>query len=152
MNKVIAALLVLPLIGATACKTAPAGSSGTGSQLAGAPSPRLAAERFLDAVRANDLRAMSLIWGTSKGPARNNMDPNELEKREIIIQCFYNHDKFRILSDLPGDAGAKGERIVRVELTRGKISKQPFMYVVQGPGERWYVREVDMKSVKGFCN
>lgn len=153
MKKAIVALLVLT----AACQSSHTYQTGTGngdglSATPGAPSSTVAAERFLDAVRAKNLYAMSLIWGTSKGPVRDTMDPNELEKREMIIQCFYNHDKFRILSDLPGDAGTKGSRVVKVELTRGKDTRQPSLIVVKGPSDRWYVQELDMKTMAGFCH
>jgi len=49
-------------------------------------------DQFLAAVKAQDLQAMSVVWGTSKGPARDQLERSELEKREIIMQGCYDHD------------------------------------------------------------
>ena len=69
----------------------------TTGPLTGAPAPRTALEQFLAAVRAQDLQAMSIIWGSEKGPARDLIERRELEKRELVMQCMLSDDRFRIL-------------------------------------------------------
>ena len=39
---------------------------------------------------------------TNNGAARDNIQWNELEKREIILQCFFNSDSYRIVSETAG--------------------------------------------------
>ncbi len=114
----------------------------------GAAAPRLAVEQFLNAVKAQDLQAMSVVFGTKNGAARDVMDRVELEKREIILACYMNHDKYRIMSEQSWEGG---HRAVRVELTKGKLTRQPTFYVIQGPGQRWYVDNMDIAAVKDFC-
>lgn len=116
--------------------------------LTGAPAPRTAVEQFLAAIRAQDLQALSIIWGTEKGPTRDLIERRELEKRELIMQCMLAHDRFRILNEGPGQAG---KRVFRVELTRGPITRATNFTATQGPSERWYVENVDIAPVRDLC-
>jgi hypothetical protein len=116
--------------------------------MSGAAAPRLAVEQFLSAAKAGDLQAMSVVFGTNKGAARDNIQWNELEKREIILQCFFNADSYRIVSEA---AGADGHRVVRAELAKGKVLRQPNFFVIQGPEGRWYVDNMEIAVVRDFC-
>lgn len=118
------------------------------SQGTGAATPRLAVEQFLNAVRAQDIQAMSGIFGTNRGPARDNMNRGELEKRLIILQCYFSHDKFRILGESPGDGG---HRVIATELTRGINTRSPRFYAIQGPGSRYYIDNMEIAAVRDFC-
>ena len=140
---------------AAACASAPPSNPGSTTPnpaitggTTGAVAPRLAVEQFLSAAHAGDLQAMSVVFGTSKGAARDNIQWNELEKREIILQCFFNADSYRIVSET---AGADGHRVVRAELTKGKVTRLPNFFVVQGPGQRWYVDNMEIAVVRDFC-
>lgn len=119
-----------------------------GEALTGAAAPRLAVEQFLAAVKAQDLQAMSVVWGTDKGPARDQLERTELEKREIIMQGCYDHDRYRVLEESPAP---NGERSVRVELTRGRRTATPTFLMVMGPSSRWYVRDAGIAALKDFC-
>jgi hypothetical protein len=146
----IVAVVALAVAG---CRSAPASSPVPGAPSAtagGAASPRAAAERFLQTIRDQDIQATSNIWGSERGPARAIIsDRSELEKRIIVLQCNMQHDKFRILSDLPGDRSTV--RSLRVELTRGNLSATTTMSAVQAPDGRWYVNDPDIRPLKGFC-
>ncbi|MEO8575469.1 MAG: hypothetical protein ABI556_02155 [Gemmatimonadales bacterium] len=137
-------------IGAPGAGTAPATSTPprTIDQAPGAATPRLAVENFLNAVHAQDIQAMSGIFGTNRGPSRDNMNREELEKRLIILQCYFNHDKFRIVSESPGEGG---HRIVATELTRGTNNRTPRFYVIPGPANRYYVDNMEIAAVRDFC-
>jgi hypothetical protein len=120
----------------------------TGGALTGAPAPRTAVEQFLAAVRAQDLQAMSVVWGSEKGPARDLIERKELEKRELVMQCMLTHDRFRILSEAPG---TDGKRVFRVELQRGTLTRSTNFTSVQGPSDRWYVETADLEPVRDLC-
>jgi hypothetical protein len=121
-----------------------------GSSLAGAPAPRDAVTNFMGAVKAQDLQAMGAIWGSEQGAARDNMDRAELDRRLIILQQCYNHDRAQILDDQAGST--PNERRVRVQVTRGNRTKTPEFKVVKGPSNRWYVQDTDFPTVQGeFC-
>ncbi len=160
MKKILIALLLFTACSraatTTTTSTGPVGAtpapapapSPVNSNVTGGASPRTAVEAFLTAVRAQDIQAMSVIFGTNRGPARDNMDRDELEKRLVILQCYFNHDKFRILRDLPGDAG---HRIVVAEVTRGTNVRTPSFYTIAGPGGRFYVDNMEIAAVRDFC-
>ena len=136
-------------VGARTTSTTPAAEPPrTSSSATGGVSARAAVQEFLDAVKAQDIQAMSVLFGTSHGPARDNMNREELEKRLVILQCYFNHDKARFVSDNPGD---QGHRIVQFELTRGQVTRTPAFYSVQGPGGRWYVDNMEIAAVRDFC-
>lgn len=129
-----------------ACRT----TGGTGSsQVTGASAPRPAVEQFLASAKSGDLQAMATIWGTSKGAARDHMDRAELEKRTMIMACYFNHDNFRILQEKPGDAADRREFVV--EMTKGGLTRASAFFTVLGPAERWYVESADINAVKDFC-
>ncbi|MGH9421180.1 MAG: hypothetical protein ACRD3J_14480 [Thermoanaerobaculia bacterium] len=117
-------------------------------RLTGASTPRGAVTAFLEGVQAGDLQAMSVIFGTSRGPSRDNMDRSELDKRLVILQCYFTHDKFRIVDE---SAGEGAHRIVTTELTRGSNTRTPKFYVIQGPSNRWYVDNMEIAAVRDFC-
>jgi hypothetical protein len=114
----------------------------------GAATPRAAVEKFLNGVKAQDIQAMAVIFGTSRGPARDNMNREELEKRLIILQCYFNHDKFRIVDEMLGEGG---HRVVSVELTRGSVTRTPKFYTITGPGNRYYLDNMEIAAVRDFC-
>lgn len=144
-------LLAILLVGAatfaSACASAPPAPSGV-DMTPGAKTSVAAVERFFAAVHAQDLQAMSQVWGTSKGAARDNLERSELEKREVILQCYFNYDTFRVLSESPT---SEMRRMVRVELERGGRTRSPVIYTVLGPNGRWYVENLDIAAVKDFC-
>jgi hypothetical protein len=152
VKKLLLALVVLSACTrATTTTTTDAGGVRTttsNSQLVGASSPRMAVEQFLAAVNAQDLQAMSVVFGTSHGPSRDNMDREQLDKRLIILQCYFYHDKFRILGD---NAGEGGERVFNVELTRGRLTRTPRFYTIEGPNARWFVDNMEISAVREFC-
>ena len=128
-----------------ACSSATRSNTGA---LTGAPTPQVAVEQFLRAVNAKDLQAMSVVFGTKNGPARETMDRNELEKREIILACYFAHDSARIIGETPG---LQGHRDIRVELKKGNLARQTTFFAIKGPADRWYVDNMDIASVRDFC-
>ncbi len=133
--------------GSSAGSSAPAPATAS-ANLPGAVAPKQAVERFLGAAKAQDLQELSIAWGTSKGPARDQFERTELEKRLIVMQGCYDTDKYRIVDEQPGD---NGKRILRVELTKGTVTKTPRFTTVKGPSDRWYVEDADFGAVTALC-
>lgn len=129
-----------------ACRTT--GGSGS-SQVTGATAPRAAVEQFLATAKAGDLQAMATIWGTEKGPARDHMDRGELEKRTMIMMCYFNHDSFRIVNEKTSDVPDRREFLV--EFRKGTLTRSAAFFTVRGPSERWYVESADINAMKDFC-
>ena len=91
---------------------------------------------------------MSVIFGTNRGPSRDNMDRAELEKRLIILQCYFSNDKFRILDE---NLGEGGHRVMTVELTKGSNTRTPRFYAILGPSNRYYIDNMEIAAVRDFC-
>jgi hypothetical protein len=120
-----------------------------GTSLSGAATPRDAVMNFMGAVKSQDLQAMGAIWGTEAGAARDHMEREELDKRLVLLQQCYDHDRAQILDER---FGTDRERTVRIQITRGNRTKTPEFKVVRGPSNRWYVADTDFPAVQGeFC-
>jgi hypothetical protein len=144
-NSIVSFRKVAGLLLLAACSSATQRNAG---QLTGGAAPQIATEQFLRAANAGDLQAMSTQWGTKDGPARETMDRTQLEKRLTILACYFKHDSERVVGEAPG---ANGRRDVRVELRKGNLTRQTTFYTVKGPGDRWYVENMDIASVRDFC-
>ena len=142
------ALALLLATSFAACGPRAANTRSSPELSIGASTPRAAVDRFLGAVRAQDLQAMSVIWGTANGPARDQMAQDVLEKRELIMQCYLLHDQARVIRD---NAGEGGRRDFLVELTKGPLVRTTTFYAIQGPRERWFIENVDLEPVKDLC-
>jgi len=145
-------LLVLAVV---ACRSGSSSSSSPSPSAASAPAnlpgaaaPREAVDRFLGAAKSGDLQEMAIAWGTARGPARDQFERAELDKRLILMAGCYDGDKHRIIDELPGD---NGKRMLRVELTKGTLTKTPRFTTVKGPSDRWYVEDADFAAVTALC-
>ena len=117
---------------------------------AGANGPRSALDAFLASIRAKDLQALGAVWGDKNGAIRDTkrISRDEVEQRELLLMCYFGHDTYKVLSDAPA---AGGERIMRVSLTKGTLTRTTNFYLVGGE-DRWYVRSADMEPVRDLCN
>src|SRR5687768_773400 len=118
--KLIAAVVLL-----SACASTPRQSPS--GQVSGAATPRLAVEQFLKGAKETDIQAMSSVFGTKAGPARETMDRAELEKRQVILACFFTHDTYRILGET---AGVGGHRELRVRSEEHTSELQSRLHLV----------------------
>ena len=150
--------LTLSLLLLSACKTvqvpvglgtAP-GVTVMASSGAGADSPRAAVETYLAAAKAQDLQALTTVWGDERGSIRNTAPREDVEKRAIIVSCF-----LKTTSATVGEPSrSEGARLMLpTQLTQGKATANPKFTVTQGPGSRWFVVDFDMTMLqnKGFC-
>jgi hypothetical protein len=134
--------------------SSPTGASGSpakpleGPQPVGAGTPRDAVDAFLAAARAQDVQAMSAVWGSAQGPAREYIPHDVVEKRLLIMLCFLRHDKSSV-----GDptASVGGKLNFGVTLTQGSLTRSTTVTTVMGPQARYYVETFDMKSVEPLC-
>ena len=141
MHRSVAALALVFL---AACHSGPRG----GVDQPGAATPALAIERFLGAAKAQDLHGLAMAWGTDRGPARDVVDKGQIEKRELIMICYLNHDTFSVKSEAPAPAG---RRAFTVELRRGALSRTSTFTTVRGPAERFYVEQVALAPLADLC-
>lgn len=128
---------------------APSGVGGAGDAV-GAANGKAAVEGFLTAVKAQDLQTMSAIWGTAKGPARDQLKRDDLEKRLIIMQCALTHDKWVFLEDRPR-LQTGGRQEFQLELTQGPRTAKTTILTVSGPAGKWFVEDINLLPMKEFC-
>jgi hypothetical protein len=126
----------------------PEPSSTVDNATTGAADPRLAVRAFLDAGKAQDLQAMSLVWGSVNGPARNTIPRDDLEKREIVLMCFLRHESDSIGTQ-SGVAG--GKLSFPVVMTRANITRATAATVVLGANNRYYVETIELRPIEAFC-
>jgi hypothetical protein len=119
-------------------------------RVVGAPDARAAIDGFLKAVRAQDIQAMSVLWGTAKGPARDQFKRDELEKRLIVIQCYLNHDRWSYAEDR-ARLSAGGRQEYLIELRQQSLGARTIFTTIAGPGGRWFVEIIDVQPLKDFC-
>ena len=145
MRKLFIGLLLL-----AACKTTTTVVPTTGPTPATAPSgARPALDEFLAAIRAKDLQALGGAWGDNSGAIRDNkrISRDELEKRELLLMCYFNHDSYKVVDDVPA---AGGERRMTVSLTKGTLTRTTDFFLESGPS-RWYVRTGGIEPVRDLC-
>lgn len=130
-----------------ACGGGTAGGGPTPAAV-GAATPEAAVTAFLAAAKDRDLQAMSVVWGTAKGPARETMARAELERRELIMMQVLCPEQSRVVERQPGEAG---KVVLRMELSRPGMTKTPRFTTVAGPGGRWYVEDFEIASLQDFC-
>ena len=149
MRKLLIGLLVV--VGACTTRTTviPATPSPATTSSVGQRSPREALATFLSAANAQDLQAMSAVWGDKDGSVRSSgkMGREEIEKREIIMMCYLRHDKYRVVSDAPS---VDNERVLGVELTKGRLSRTS-NFNLATDGSRWYVRSANLEALRDLC-
>jgi hypothetical protein len=124
-------------------------ASRYGGEATGASSSEAAVRQFLFAAKAQDLQAMSAVWGDTEAPTRERADRTEMERRLIIMTCHLRHDESRIG---PPVQAANGSTTHRVELTQGEKKATPMFTAVRNTRSgRWYVSDFDMLAVQSFC-
>ncbi len=123
---------------------------GDAPDAVGAATGKAAVEGFLRAVKAQDLQTMSGIWGTTKGAAREQMKRDDLEKRLIIMQCTLTHDTWAFSEDRPR-LQTGGRQEFQVELSQAQRRAKTSILTVVGPGNRWFVEDINLLPLKEFC-
>ena len=141
MKRALSLLLVLVAI--MGCRRT------VGGVEAGATSSDAAVQQFLFAAKAQDLQAMSAVWGNAESPVRDRADRQQLERRLLLMTCHLRHDESRIGA---GTAGEAGKVLHRVDLTQGDKKASPVFTTVRNTRtRRWFVEDFDFQSLASFC-
>lgn len=115
----------------------------------GAAGSEMAVAQFLSAARAQDLQAMSAVWGNADAPTRDRVERQELERRLIIMVCHLKHDESRIG---PAQVGEAGRILHGVDLKQAqKEASTVFTTVRNTKSGRWYVEDFDIKPLTPLC-
>lgn len=140
-------LIGLTLLAACTSRTTVEQPVNTSVSIASGARPAL--DAFLAAIRAKDLQALGANWGDKNGAIRDSkrISRDELEKRELVLMCYFSHDSYTVLSD---DPAAAGERKMTVRLTRGTLTRTTDFFLTS-TAERWFVRTANMDPVRDLC-
>lgn len=135
-------MLVL-LVGFVACHRS------MGGPTPGAENSQAAVEQFLFAAKAQDLQAMSAVWGNEESLVRDREDRQQFERRLLILTCHLRHDQSKIG---PAQVGPNGRQLHRVELTQGDKTASPmFTTVRNAKNGRWFVEVFELEPLAPFC-
>jgi hypothetical protein len=157
MKKLIALSLLL-----AACHRAPS-SAPTPANALGAADPKSAIGAFIAAINAQDLQAMSAVWGDADGSVRNQMNADELMKREVVmiqmLKCV--RKDFTVISDA---VASTTQRSMVVEMnflppsraggSTGNgtvVTRTTNIAVANDKSGRWYVSAVDLNKINDVC-
>ncbi len=152
MKRVRVMLVVLvaaALSGAACASSGAAPQPGPTSEDPGAATPTLAIQAFMAAIKAQDLDALALIWGSAKGPARDVTPSDQLRKRELIMECYLQHDSYRVVAEIASSAEL---HIVTLAVTKGSFTRETKTQVVLGPHQRWYVANTELAPLRDLCS
>jgi len=141
--------LVAACGGNTPANTSPGPAMATSQSDPGAATPTLAIQTFMAAIKNQDLDALSVIWGSAKGPARDVGPADQLRKRELIMECYLQHDSFGVQSDVEQQ---KGLHVMSLQITKGSFTRTTKTQVVQGPNGRWFVDNIELEPLKDLCS
>jgi hypothetical protein len=137
-------LVGLMLVGIGGCRRA------AGSMEAGTLTSQLAVQQFVDAAKAQDLQALSAVWGNAEGPVRDRADRRQLEQRLLLMVCHLRHDESRIGPPEPGEGGRVQ---YRVELTQGTLKASPWFKTIKSTQSgRWFVEDFEFAATRSFCS
>ena len=148
MKKLLIGLMLLAGCQTRTVVEQPVNTNTTNVSVASGARPAL--DAFLAAIRAKDLQALGANWGDKNGAIRDSkrISRDELEKRELVLMCYFNHDSYTVLSDEPV---AGGERKMTVRLTRGTLARTTDFFLTSA-ADRWYVRTANMDPVRDLCS
>lgn len=120
----------------------------TPKQLTGAPTPKAAVDQFMLAVRAQDIQALTTVWGNSKGPARDQFPAEEINMRRQLMFCYFNHDSYTVT----GQTAVSGKKsVVLADIKKGTMVRTAEFVVEKGPSNRWYASVIDVTPLKDLC-
>jgi hypothetical protein len=143
------------LLTAAACSGSGGPSGGvdptgppTSQEDPGAANPTLAIQTFMAAIKAQNLDALAVIWGSDRGAARDIVDATQLRKRELIMECYFMFDSYVIVSDV---TSSEGVHVATLQVTKGSLTRETKTQVVRGPKGRWYVASPELAPLKDLC-
>ena len=115
---------------------------------AGGAAPSTTVEQFLRLAGRKQYLEMGWLFGTREGGAIMSRDPHaDVERRMFALASVLENQQFVIRDEQP-IPGSVGQSVrLTVQLTqRGRQTSVPFV-TVRGPGDRWFIEQVDVQAV-----
>ena len=97
----------------------------------------------MQAVADSNLAKMASLWGTANGPASKTGQPQDYQKRIVIMQAYLRNEGFRLTSDVPQ---TPVRRELQVQIRRQTCTwSVPFVAIKTRDGS-WLVNQVDLAA------
>jgi hypothetical protein len=120
------------------------GGSHASSQVGPATSPRETVNAFLTAASDSNLARMGALWGTAHGAAARTNQPQDWERRVMIMQAYLRNTTHQIIAEDKGTTA--DQRIIQVKIRREDCEYMvPFTTVRDNQGE-WLVNSFDIRA------
>jgi hypothetical protein len=107
--------------------------------------PAAAVEQFMGFAAQQRYTEMGYVFGTARGPLAEQQAPARVNRRMQAIASVLRHDTFSMTGVVP-IAERSDARQVTVQIRRGQRTMTVPFTVVQGPGGRWLVEQVDLEA------
>jgi hypothetical protein len=108
-----------------------------------AATPAGAVEEFMRALADSNLTRMAQLFGNAKGSAFKTHQPQDYEKRMVIMQAMLRGAQARTLGDVPSAKG--GGRTVTTQLSSNGCKVTIPVKVLQS-NEGWVVNEFKLEA------
>jgi hypothetical protein len=105
-----------------------------------------AVQQFLEAVADSNLRRMAQLWGTARGSAARTGQPQDYERRVVIMQAYLRDRRHRLLSNTQEGADPN-RRIIQVEFQRGECTTVVPFTVIRSEADDWIVNAIDLALI-----
>lgn len=142
--------VVSAAVAAALAATVAAGCASSGSTLSaspaeyGSPSARMAIERFLAGVDAEDYQQMGQQFGTRNGPAEKKFGITEVEQRMMVLAGLLQHEDYSLEeADLARTGPHRTRFVADLKGTRDGRVQVPIVAVTT-PDGRWFVEKIDV--------
>lgn len=145
MRRLVTLVVLVVLAG---CRTASSGGAAPGAA-EGATSGEAAVLQFLEGSRAQDLQAISSVWGDEEMPTRDRVEMQEWERRLLIMMCHLRHDE----SSIGAAQMAEGGRTMFPVILRQGDKEATTMFTVarNRSSGRYFVADFDLRPLREHC-
>lgn len=147
----LSVLSALFLLLVTACGAQQAAPSSTPGQPPrggpGGAAPSTTVEQFLRLAARKQYLDMGWLFGTTQGAIMSRDPRADVERRMFALASVLENREFTIRDEapIPGSVGQSVRLTVQLQ-TRGGTMNVPFV-TVRGPGERWFIEQIDVQAV-----
>jgi hypothetical protein len=115
----------------------------------GGQSGATAIDRFLQLSKQKNYLQMGWIFGTADGSVNERWPAPEVEKRMYALASVLDYDSYVVGTGDPVPGRVGGAERFTVRMRKGARNFEVPFTVVRGPGQRWFVEQVDVQAITG---
>jgi hypothetical protein len=115
----------------------------------GSTSSAAAIDQFLQLAKQKNYLQMGWVFGTAEGAVNERWPAPEVERRMYALASVLDYDSYIVGTGNPVPGRVGGAERFTVRMRNGARNFDVPFTVVRGPGQRWFVEQVDVESVTG---